>query len=358
MKWEMDKTLDQQEPRTVLLQLAMYAQHLGHGNTLFCRSIKVVTIKKYIQAAATFHALFGTHSRDYRKTLETDTQFAPELTTVYADLTRWETAPKRREPFTLLMLKEHRSRVKATSPHPDSSMAALDDWFVCGTYAGFRLSEWAQEAKNSRMGSFQLDLRNEAKALCLRDVRFASSSGARFSAVDALNAPSGTQFDKCWIIFRTQKNGDNGEEKMFTRNTTAGGMCFVTSMLSIVQRFVRIRGAHDLMTPLALYNGSATCTEPSFITSADIEAMMRPLASKVYSLDPVKDKVALSKWSAHSLRVGACTILHAIGFTEPQIKFILRWQSSAFMVYLRSTRILADNQNRAFDDVMAMPHFV
>ena len=86
--------------------------------------------------------------------------------------------------------------------------------------------------------------------------------------------------------------------------------------------------------------------------------MMRSLASKVYSLNPIKEKVALSKWSAHSLRVGACTILHAMGFTENQIKFILQWQSSAFMVYLRSTRILADNHNRAFDDVMTMPNFV
>ena len=150
-----------------------------------------------------------------------------------------------------------------------------------------------------------MDLRNEAKALCLRDVLFASNTGAQFSAVDALNAPSGTQFDKCWIVFRTQKNGDNGEEKMLTRNNTAGGVCFVTSISSIIQRFVRIRGAHDLFTTLALYNGLATCTEPSFITSANIEAMMRSLASKVYSLDPVKDKVALSKWSAHSLRAGA-----------------------------------------------------
>ena len=72
-------------------------------------------------------------------------------------------------------------------------------------------------------------------------------------------------------------------------------MCFVSSMLSIVQRFVRIRSAHDLLTPLALYNGSATRTEPSFITSADIEVMMQSLASKVYSLDLVTAKVALSK---------------------------------------------------------------
>ena len=134
-------------------------------------------------------------------------QFAPELTTVYADLMHCEMAPKRRDPCTLLMLTELRSRVKEISPHPDSSMATLDDWFVCGTYAGFRLSEWAQEAKNSRMGSFQLDLRNEAKALCLRDVRFASNTGAWFYAVYALNAHSGTQFDKCWIVFALRRTG-------------------------------------------------------------------------------------------------------------------------------------------------------
>ena len=92
-------------------------QHLGHSNTLFCRSIKVTTIKKYIQAAATFHALFGNHSRDYRKTQETDSQFAPELATIYADLMRWETAPKRREPFTLLMLTKLSSRVRIPTRH-------------------------------------------------------------------------------------------------------------------------------------------------------------------------------------------------------------------------------------------------
>ena len=47
-----------------------------------------------------------------------------------------------------------------------------------------------------------------------------------------------------------------------------------------------------------------------------------------------------------------------MGFTENQIKFILRWRSNAFMVYLRNTMILADNHNRAFDEVMTMPHFV
>ena len=90
-------------------------------------------------------------------------------------------------------------------------------------------------------------------------------------------------------------------------------MCFVSAMLRIVRRFARIRGAHDLVTPLALYKGSATCDAPSFVTSIQIEKMMRSLASKVYSLDPVKEKAKLQWWSSRSLHVAACMILHALG---------------------------------------------
>ena len=68
-----------------------------------------------------------------------------------------------------------------------------------------------------------------------------------------------------------------------------GGMCFVSAMPRIVRRFARIRGAHDLVTPLAMYKGSPTGDAPSFVTSVQIEKMMRSLASKVYSLDPVND---------------------------------------------------------------------
>ena len=42
----------------------------------------------------------------------------------------------------------------------------------------------------------------------------------------------------------------------------------------------------------------------------------------------------LHLWSAHSLRVGACVILHAAGFTEPQIQFLLRWCSTSFLELL------------------------
>jgi hypothetical protein len=58
------------------------------------------------------------------------------------------------------------------------------------------------------------------------------------------------------------------------------------------------------------------------------------------------------------LRVGACVILHAMGFTDVQIMWLLRWNSAAFMTYLRNVAVLSNRQNLAFSDVEAMPHVI
>jgi hypothetical protein len=82
----------------------------------------------------------------------------------------------------------------------------------------------------------------------------------------------------------------------------------------------------------------------------------------------------------HSLRVGACAILHAVGFTDVQIMWLLRWRSNAFlhavgfkdvqimwllrwrsntfMTYPRNVAVLSHRQNLAFSDVEAMPHVI
>ena len=69
----------------------------------------------------------------------------------------------------------------------------------------------------------------------------------------------------------------------------------------------------------------------------------------------VKDKAVLQLWSAHSLRVGACVILHTMGFTGTQIKFLLRWKSDTFMMYLRNVALLSDQQDEAIDKAAALP---
>ena len=113
----------------------------------------------------------------------------------------------------------------------------------------------------------------------------------------------------------------------------------------------------DTVTPLALYAADETPSVTRLITSTEIEATMRRVASKVLRLDPVADKDDLRRFSAHSIHVGACVMLHSQGFSAEQLKFLLRWRSDAFMVYLRNIEFLATQQVQAINKADAMPHF-
>jgi hypothetical protein len=355
MKWDTDLAEMYRHPRRGLLQLAMYAQHLGTGSNLVCRTIRTDTIKKYVTVAASFHALFGPHPRDFRKDIATDTKVSTTLSAVYVEQKRWEDVPNRREPYTLEMLDTMQHEFAASGYGQNSLNAALVDWFTCGLFAGLRLGEWAQPSCQSTITSYKLNIRNEAQALCISDVRFESEHRVQYSAAAAATATNITMV-KCWIKFRTQKNGQHGEEKLFSRNSS--GKCFPSAMLRIIRRFISLRGSSDCWTPLAIYQSDISSQSPTFITASDIEAAMRRVAARVYQLDPVKDAKHLMKWSAHSLRVGACVIIHSMGMSTAQIKFLLRWRSDAFMVYLRNTATLADRQNDIFNEADAMPQFL
>ena len=341
--------------RRGLLQLSLYAQHLGTGSTIMCRTIKVDTIKKYILSVAQFLSLFGDHPRDFRKECQTSTTVAVELTKVYAELARWEKVPNRREPFTLEMLMDMHENFASSGLGPDSLLAALVDWFEVGLFAGSRLSEWAQDAYHEKINNYKKDVRDETRAFTLLDFRFEDGNRGRYSALEASKAD--VPMAKCWTTYRTQKNGQNGEERLQTRNPRTGGKCFVSAILRIIRRFTRLVGETDTTTPLSVYQCPAR-QEILLITSIDIEKEMRSVAARVYKLDPIKDAEALQRWSSHSLRVGACVILHSMGITETQLKWLLRWRSDAFMVYLRNTAILANAQYETLDKASAMPHFL
>jgi ferredoxin-like protein FixX len=114
-----------------------------------------------------------------------------------------------------------------------------------------------------------------------------------------------------------------------------------------------LRGDKDTTTPLALYLNHAGQT--ALVTAKAIERNMRACAAAVYN---IKKEEELQLWSAHSLRVGACNSLHAMGFSPSEIKWTLRWRSDSFMDYLRNTHVLATKQNRVLDEGSAMPNFL
>jgi hypothetical protein len=352
IKWDDDYVLEVSDLRRAHLQLAMYAIHLGSGSTLYCRRIKTATVKKYILNIASFISIFT--NRDPRKSNATDSRLSPVITSVFDELQRWEDVPNRREPFTIEMLHEVHRLIILEQSHPDSLIVALADWFLCGLFTGFRLSEYAQDTMHPDPRFPGMNDRGDTCALLLGDVRFQLFDGRRISA-DLLPSVPLISIWKVWVTWRTQKNGQNGENRLFTQNKNLEGHCMLRALHRIILRFLRLLGP-DNVTPLALYAPYPGATR--LITSSNIEILMRRVAATVYNLDPIKNRKELQRWSAHSLRVGACVILHAMGFTGTQIKWILRWKSDAFMVYLRNLAILADQHNAVFDEASTMPNFL
>ena len=69
---------------------------------------------------------------------------------------------------------------------------------------------------------------------------------------------------------------------------------------------------------------------------------MKSIAKSVYSITNKND---LKRFTAHSLRVGACVALHMAGAKTLDIKNRLRWKSDSFLTYLRDMPQLGDNHN-------------
>lgn len=360
MKWDDDLVLQDAPRERGQLQLAAYAVHLSKGNTLLAKSIKAKTIKEYVFAAASF--LAGFSGIDFRYDHATDKTFGRYLSPVFTDLERYETVPDRREPYTPEMHREA-ERIAAPFRARDfrSLIPALVDGFAMALMAGFRLTEWAQPAGKSDprhpLLNHLLPPNISTRALCPADIRIETVDHQRATGLAICDFPL-TKIRKMWIKFRTQKNGHNGEERIYTRNENPGGHCFVTAASSALRRFRELSKLDSCLTetsPLACYWDAST-RSVRLITASDIEDFMRPIAATVYGLHPTKDKAALQKWSAHSLRVGACVLLHVMGFSTLDIQWLLRWRSTAFMAYLRNLAGLADRQHQAVDRASAMPN--
>jgi hypothetical protein len=337
-------------------QLALYTVHLATGNALACRSVKAATITKYLLSIAKFCA--RRNPRDPRKAEQTDQGNAKNIQGVLDELKRWENVPDRREPFTIEML-DYLTALLQDNPDlydQDSFLAVMVDYAGAGLYDGFRLSEWAQPNAHATVNNPQLNFRGDPMAFCLGDVRFLSDDKISIPHLRIIKLdPRSPVVGRDFVRYRTQKNGENGEERQHTRNPNTSAPCHITSMMRVVQRFDRLVGLRHNV-PLSVYRHTDGTVRN--ITASIVESTFRMAAAQVYKLDPVNDSEHLRKWSAHSLRVGACVILHGMGFTNTQIKFLLRWKSDAFFVYLRNIAGLAHQQNQALDKCAAMPHFI
>lgn len=326
--------------RTQQLALCIYAHHLWNDGSIFAKRITGGTIKKYVQDAA---ELLIKSSKDYKGDPRKDNQLGRamghHLSKLYSHIDKFENAPQRREAFTIPMLDEAIQRGKS-APWRDHMDEAMANWCVINLRCGNRKSEWAQpEEKNGNPDRPHLNRKKETYAFCLIDVKVKTRDGRELEGADMLSVPV-SQILEVWIRYRMQKNGENGEWRMYASYPDCPDKCFCNNMYQIVQRFVRLRGADDVHTPLALYK-SSRFGDVKLITPKVIMTCMRNIAAKVHKMHPKKDKAKLRRWSSHSFRVGACVLLHERGYSQTQIKWMLRWKSDTFMMYLRNALSLA-----------------
>jgi hypothetical protein len=313
-------------------------------------------MEKYLLSIAAFCG--RSNARDPRKLDQTSKGLAPTIKSVLDEVKRWENIPDRREPFTIEMLR-YLIELVSSQPHihgPDSCLAAMVDWASCGLFNGFRLSEWAQPNEHWALHNPRLNFKKHSYAFCIDDIEFFSTDHIRIPIEQAIILDSKSPLvGRDFLRYRVQKNGENGIKRQHARNPNPTAPCHTTSLMNITKRFARLVGIKKHV-PLCVYHHTNGTIR--YITATIIEDTLRMAAAHVYKLDPVKDSEHLRKWSAHSFRVGACVILHGMGFDVVQIQFILRWKSKAFFDYLRNILGLAHKQNRAMADLSIMPNFI
>jgi hypothetical protein len=203
------------------------------------------------------------------------------------------------------------------------------DWATDGLHDGFQLSEWVQPNGHHALHNPQHNFKGGIQAFCIEDVEFFTYKKVGVPTAEITHlSPNDPLVGRDMWRYRTQKNNQNNKKCEHARNPYVVTPFHITSTVRIVQRFSCLIGANHRNVPLRVCrhaNGQVRC-----ITASIIKSTFRMAAAHVYKLDPVKDCEHLRKWSSHSLRVGVCVILHGMGFTDLQIKLLLRWRSDAF----------------------------
>jgi hypothetical protein len=265
------------------------------------------------------------------------------ITKVMDSHKHWETIPDRREPVTELMI-QHMNKL---NKHDDSLVSALYDWNVLGKYYGYRRAEWTQDHKNLAKRKLGRLPNGDVQAFRRDDFIFTAPDGSRIAQGDSVILDEmDPAIGKVACRWRYQKNGDNGQVKTHSRNTTRPDLCPVRAALRIRRRSQRC-SAITSKEPIALYINPQG--QPQYIGDNQVNKHLQQTAKAVYK---VTDPEELARWTCHSIQVGACVTLFNQQKTEAYIMFQLRWRSNSWKAYIRDSPHLSEAHIAAFNEGM------
>ena len=323
--------------------LMCYAIYLSMGKTIKASTISTLTLKRYLKVAGD---LVGINTKFDHAVSEAELKKqkanAPVsflIKSVIREHHRWEKMPNRREPITPKMIDFWIQQ--AEDADPDSFTAAIADWMIIGIKTGMRKSEWAQDTtlKHTKSG-FNENVDGSCRAFIFDDFSF-ERENILVNRKSKTSLSLSKKYDLLRIRWRFQHNGDNGQEILFSRNQNREKDCVVEAARRIVERAQRLGVPKE--HPLSGYKYNKKIC---YIKDTEIKKEIQSVAKQVYNLT---NKAQIGRFTNHSIRVGACTLLHCGGADVLTIKTRLRWRSESFMMYLRSMPLLAAIQNKIFN---------
>ena len=316
--------------------MACYTVSLTSNETIFCKSIKASTVNLYISDAAKL-AIFNNLPDPTKNALSQKSSY---ITNVINEHKRWELMPNRREPLTYAMVDLSFTQVygSVSSQFNDSLEAALTDWFILGMQTGMRKSEWCQDRHIlNTTGTVIPNRDGSPSAFIFSDFTFEQLHGVHCNNSRLIHITNATIVKLKW---RFQKNNNNGEVLSYMLNETNQSKCPVRAAMRIRSRAIRLQVPPT--SPIAVFQNQQGFSQ--FIDDFHVTKHLQYLAKQVYNVTNPND---LARFSTHSIRVGACVLLHETSQTPDFIKARLRWRSDTYLMYLRNTPKLAQLHNDA-----------
>ena len=139
-----------------------------------------------------------------------------------------------------------------------------------------------------------------------------------------------------------KKNNDNGQIISYVQDKINKNYCYVSACKRICQRVITLK--HERNKPVAIFLPNKKNSKISYIDDIHTSSLLLEAARAVYNINK---KEELKKFTSHSIRVGACVLLHSQNITTEDIKFRLRWRSDSFRMYLRNVVSLAERHKNA-----------
>ena len=144
------------------------------------------------------------------------------------------------------------------------------------------------------------------------------------------------------VKWRFQKNNDNGQIISYVEDKEYPIHCYVRAAKRIRRRAIRLQQEND--KPIAIFRKQAKNTKFDYIDDTHVNKILQEAASAVHH---VTKKDELHRFTTHSIRVGACVLLHSQKVSKEDIQFRLRWRSDSFKMYLGNIIPLAEMHKNA-----------